>query len=163
MLLCPSNDNRLSVLKSVIRGVLNGHYMFQTLNIIAYSNSATQWQVQMVPANQTNLNSAITWINQLRPLRDSNMTSAFHLAGRVGYGADQIYFLTDGDPSSGEEDPLQVALEISNELKAPVNPIAFLAPESAKPVLQKIASRTGGRFNDPDFSKLSEMVRSLEG
>ena len=158
------HEQRLELLKKVMGLLLGGAYAFESLNIIAYSNTAEPWQDSMVAGTPENVADALEYVRGLEPRAATHMSAAFETAVKVGRGedgdCDRLYFLTDGEPSDG--DPTSIALETARQLKCQIHTIAFAAPNRAFQMLEEVACKTRGVFRAPNYAQLKLCMEAYE-
>ena len=61
------HEQRLELLKKVMGLLLGGAYAFESLNIIAYSNTAEPWQDSMVAGTPENVADALEYVRGPEP------------------------------------------------------------------------------------------------
>ncbi|MBC8405835.1 MAG: HEAT repeat domain-containing protein [Planctomycetes bacterium] len=77
---------------------LRGDHHF---NLIFFSDRATSWKPNLVQADEQSKKAAVEYVAHLRPGGSTQLAKAIELAF-LDKDVQQIYIMTDGDPSGGE-------------------------------------------------------------
>lgn len=84
-------------LSATVEGLRGDH----SFNLIFFSDDAMAWRSSLVQANGKSKEAALDYIAKLRPSGATYPLDAFEIAF-LDDDVEQIYFMTDGDPSGGE-------------------------------------------------------------
>ncbi|MCE9636818.1 MAG: HEAT repeat domain-containing protein [Planctomycetes bacterium] len=127
----------------------------QNFEMILFSNDVEPWMSRLVPASQANKQKAIQVVETLKPDGETNtwgaLAAAFEMsaaATRTGPGApDEIYFVTDGQPSKGDildgNQIYEAVVQLAKVHQMRVNVIGIGVNLT---FLRKIAVITGGQY-----------------
>ena len=127
----------------------------QNFELILFSNEVEPWMNRLVPATQANKQKAIQVVETLKPDGETNtwgaLAAAFEMsasATRTGPGApDEIYFVTDGQPSKGDildgNQIYEAVVQLAKVHQMRVNVIGIGVNLT---FLRKIAVITGGQY-----------------
>lgn len=69
-------------------------------NLIAFSTKVRPWKKKLIKATSKNKKKARRWIRRLRPDGETNIYDTLEMAFKLKK-VDTIYFLTDGNPTTG--------------------------------------------------------------
>ena len=147
---------RLNFVKEELKKVLKSLDNTAKFNIIFFSDKVNYWKKSMMPARIMNVNDAVEFISKQKAQGQTNIYGALETAFDDPE-VSTIYFLTDGQPTTGEETgKLAIAGSVSdwNENRGiDVNTTIFLTGENqlmdkwqAKSLMRKIARRTDGVY-----------------
>lgn len=140
---------RLSYVKKeldeVIRFQLRSDQFF---NVYKFSSAVSAWAPGLQPVNTTSIDSAVRFVAGLAAGGSTNAFSALEKAFSDP-DVEGIYFLSDGQPDSGQ------AARILNQVdtwekgrnpKVPVHTTALAAPSDAQEFMRQLAKKTGGNY-----------------
>ena len=102
---------RLEQLKAAMKSFLQALSEIDRFNIITFGTGVVLFKQDLVPANQENLNEAHRFINGLSALGLTNIDLALQSALQQSFAdstSNLIIFLTDGEPTWGETDPIKI-------------------------------------------------------
>lgn len=126
----------------------------QSFDLILYSTKVNPWMGKLVPANQANKQKAIALVEALKPEDQTNtwgaIAAAFELSDAnvrgAGLGPDEMYLVTDGEPSVGDIVDKQQLLEATLQLwRVHQMRIHVIQVGMDSAFLRKIAQATGGK------------------
>lgn len=86
----------INELKATIRALNSDH----DFNIVAFSSDAIPWKNELVTADDESKASALAFLSGLRPWGATNLSGALQVPFRLD-GVQQVYLMTDGDPTRG--------------------------------------------------------------
>ncbi len=143
--------------KGALRFILERLDARDLFNLVDYNDRVSAWKPEAVDMSPGNRRSALAYVDHLRAGGATDIEAAletsFSLAGDPGQPA-YLVFLTDGQPTSGEENELKLA-----ELAQKANPkdaarlFAFgLGFDVNSRLLDRLSGQAGGAsvFVDPD-------------
>lgn len=141
--------NRLELvileLKDVLRNQITPSHKF---NIVLFESGVRTWKKSLVNGSQKNVQDAINFLSSLRADGGTNIYGALETAYSMP-GADSIYFLTDGIPSTGDKtDGRAILNDVDGWFKSTnrkIHAIAFLM----------------GNYGGENKSQSREFMRSL--
>jgi Ca-activated chloride channel family protein len=117
-------------------------------NIFTFSTNVNSFRDDLVAADSENIGKAKVFVQQMRALGLTNINEALRRSIQQSYRAEEaraIVFITDGQPSFGEQNESKIldSLQQWNTMKVPVNPIT-IGEETSITLMRSIAKQTGG-------------------
>jgi len=121
-------------------------------NILTFSTDVTMLNSDLVEASTENLDKARIFIQQMRALGLTNISEALRIAVQQSYNtetANAVVFLTDGQPSFGEQNEIVIldSLKKWNRMSVTINPIT-IGEESSIALMKNVARQSGGFFTE---------------
>lgn len=120
-------------------------------NIVLYAAQVCVWQKKLMPATPENQALAIQWIQKKKPGGATNIYEALKTAldvAVVGEKAEVVYFLSDGVPMLGVQDPEKILLSVRewNLSKRIVIHTIGIGPHQNKEFLKPLAEQNHGTY-----------------
>jgi Ca-activated chloride channel family protein len=117
-------------------------------NIFTFSTNVNSFRDDLVAADSENIGKAKVFVQKMRALGLTNINEALRRSIQQSYRAEEaraIVFITDGQPSFGEQNESKIldSLQQWNTMKVPVNPIT-IGEEPSITLMRSIAKQTGG-------------------
>jgi Ca-activated chloride channel family protein len=121
-------------------------------NILTFSTNVTSLNEDLIDATSENIEKARTFIQQMRALGLTNISEALRAAVQQSYNAETanaVVFLTDGQPSFGEQNETVIldSLKKWNRMNVTINPIT-IGEESSIALMKNVARQTGGYLTE---------------
>lgn len=121
-------------------------------NIFTFSTNVTSFRADLVQADSENIAQAKVFVQQMRALGLTNISEALRRAVQQSYTeteARAVVFLTDGQPSFGEQNEATIldSLLRWNTTKVTINPIT-IGEESSVMLMRNISKQSGGFFTE---------------
>jgi hypothetical protein len=149
---------KLEVAKSQLKQAILGLDESAEFLISTYSDKVQWWSKKKMPAKKRNKEAALHFLETLKADGATNiydaLNSAFHLAGRGAFdksyetSVDTIFFLTDGEPTTGPliepELILNSVLEWNTLRKIQIHTIGV--GEHNKSFMQRLAAQHQGQY-----------------
>jgi Ca-activated chloride channel family protein len=98
--------------KSALRFILDNLNPLDRFALVAFSDYAESLQTQLVDASAASVAQAASWISGIDAGGGTNIDEALRLAFSLFEESERprfLIFLTDGEPTVGEEDPIRIA------------------------------------------------------
>jgi hypothetical protein len=148
--------SRLSFMKREFTRVVSSFNESTAFTVLAFATNVVQWTTGLVNATQTNIKNAIEFGNKYPANGGTNSHEALRMAFNYP-GVETIYFLSDGQPSSGTKtDPNAIIADVRSwnpRGKVKINSIALLMgarSDDNKPLsrsfMKALSDVTGGTF-----------------
>lgn len=137
--------SRLDVAKSEILGVLERLPEGAMVNLVFFDSEVDPWQRRPVPLDEDSRESLRAFVTEARP----GGQTAMHAALRQAFTYDEIdtiYFLTDGHPEGGLDDPTQIRLEVERWNSTQHVQIHGVSIGQDNELVRAVAEVTGGRY-----------------
>lgn len=117
-------------------------------NIFTFSTNVSPFRDDLVPADADNIAQARVFVQQMRALGLTNINEALRRSIQQSYRAEEaraVVFITDGQPSFGEQNESKIldSLQRWNTANVPVNPIT-IGEETSITLMRNIAKQSGG-------------------
>lgn len=141
----PSLPQVKTVFSSII-GDLSGADRF---SVVAFSGTYWEWAKSLMASTGANRQSAIDWVNNLQAQSSTDLDLGLWVGiSKIPFDAKRaptLVFLTDGEPTDGETDPVTIRsnLEVRNSVGASVYSLAF-GPHADFDLLNALALENGG-------------------
>jgi len=137
---------RLEIAKGELRRVVENMQGDEQFNIISFSTGVHDWQKSIVLADPKNRSGASTYVEGLKANGGTSIYDALERAFSDKH-IDTIYFLSDGDPSSGAiTDPALIRAEVARWNSARHVTVHCIAIGQDHALLRGLASDSGGRY-----------------
>lgn len=128
---------------------------YQSLNVLRFSDSVTQWGPSIQAVTSSSISSAVQYISSWSAGGGTNMYAGI-TAAFAQDNVKAVYLLSDGVPSEGVTDIDTIvakAAQLSNDKSIPLNTVAFLEGDSggdepavSKEIMSRLADVTGGVY-----------------
>ena len=170
---------RIDIVKTELTKTIQGLESYVRFNVLAFATDVRAWKKKMVAANALNKSSASAFLARLEPiggaskqgLAEAGLVASADLSSgktntyaalmaslqasddrRAQYavGADTVFFLSDGRPSTGQfvdPDDIREAVRRANELRRVVIHTIAIG-EFQKGFMRQLANENGGVFVD---------------
>ena len=124
--------------------------------LVAFGDRIEPWRRGLVPATSENMAAAVQWVQAIGNLGGTATYDALEFGLTQFPGVQALYFLSDGEPSSGKivaQPQILAALAKQNTQPIPINTIAFVLSgteqnlqidQRAAEFMAQIARQSGG-------------------
>ncbi|GFO42926.1 inter-alpha-trypsin inhibitor heavy chain h3 [Plakobranchus ocellatus] len=124
---------KINQLKVAMATILADLMPKDRFNIIIFSSSSSRWKEGLVKADKVNIDEAQSYVQGIQAsgmtnINDALLTALSEMKGRLSKErVGMIFFLTDGLPTEGEQDPARIASNIlnANERNVAIFSLAF--------------------------------------
>ncbi|GFO12337.1 inter-alpha-trypsin inhibitor heavy chain h3 [Plakobranchus ocellatus] len=112
--------DKITQLKAAMDIILADILPQDRVNIIDFSYGASRWKSSLVKAEQNQIQQAKSYVNSIAAVGGTNINDALlaALSDLTGQGnkerVSMIFFLTDGEPTEGEQDPDVITQNVAN-------------------------------------------------
>ncbi|GFO12331.1 inter-alpha-trypsin inhibitor heavy chain h3 [Plakobranchus ocellatus] len=112
--------DKITQLKAAMDIILADILPQDRINIIDFSYGASRWKSSLVKAEQNQKQQAQSYVNSIAAVGGTNINDALlaALSDLTGQGnkerVSMIFFLTDGEPTEGEQDPDAITQNVAN-------------------------------------------------
>jgi hypothetical protein len=145
-----AGKTRIAIAKEELSKVVESLQSDDQFNLISFNNAVGDWQKALVPGDPKNRASALSFVAGLNA-RDG--TAIFDALARAfeDKSVDTIYFLSDGDPSTGlVVDPAMIRSEVARWNSARHVTIHCVAVGQDRALLRGLAEDSGGTYRRID-------------
>ena len=159
-----SQRRKLEVAREELQKAIAGLTPDQSFNVICYAGQIKSWNDDLVRASQGNKRRLQRWVDSLNTLPSTNIygalkagleTKTLVYGERYGSDMDEIFFLSDGEPTSGEitnvDQIAQIILDANKFAKIRINTVYLEASRGGRGnegsrLMRKLAEGSGGKF-----------------
>ncbi|XP_025076446.1 inter-alpha-trypsin inhibitor heavy chain H3-like isoform X2 [Pomacea canaliculata] len=139
-------------LKDAMTNILRDVREIDRLNIIIFNGEVENWQDGLVEASKTNINKAVQYVNNIREDGSTNIHAAFMRGlrllkeARAENRVPVLFFLTDGQATSGETSSNQIINDVTSDNDGVANVYCLAFGSSADYELMKQVSAKNNGF-----------------
>jgi len=119
---------KIAQVKSGLQYLLRQLDPADTFNIVSYDSEVEAFRPELQRANAASIDAAIAWVNGLEAGGGTNIDGALHTGLRMLTDSSRpnyLFFMTDGEPTVGERNEMQIAANAARENKVNARLFAF--------------------------------------
>ena len=119
---------KIAQVKSALQYLLRQLDTADTFNIVAYDSEVEAFRPELQRANADSIAAAISWVNGLEAGGGTNIDGALHTGLRMLTDSSRpnyVLFMTDGEPTVGERNEMQIVANATHENKVNARLFAF--------------------------------------
>jgi len=142
-------DNKMEQAKKALTLCLKRLNSRDRFNIVAFSGEVRNFADRLLEANRKSITEASKWVENLKPMGATDINgallSALSMADSKSERPFMIIFLTDGEPTVGEDDPSKILENVAKANKVRARIFVFgVGSEVNTKLLDLLADRNHG-------------------
>ena len=155
-------DNKMEQAKKALTLCLKKLNRNDRFNVVAFSGEVRVFADKLLAANPANIEKAIKWVESLQPLGATDVNTALLAALSSAKEKSQrpfmIIFLTDGEPTVGEDDPAKILENVAKANRVRARIFVFgIGSEVNTKLLDLLAEKNYGLV---DYIERTEVVNA---